>query len=196
MKQLIAIIFLMSVGLTLSACSSEVHYNGHDLTGVMPDLAFTLTNENGETVTEQAYTGKLSVVFFGFTHCPNVCPTTLNRLRIALHKLPEAQRKQIRVLFVSVDPKRDTPARLRRYTARFGPSFVGLTGTQEQLRALTKRYRVTYSYGQPNEQGYYKVSHSSGMFVFDPDGRLRLLLNQSLTASQIAEDLKILLSQA
>lgn len=195
MKRFSAIICLLGAGLILGACSSEVAYNGYGLTGVMPDLAFTLTSENGETVTAQAYAGKLRILFFGYTHCPDICPITLNRLRIALHQLPRPQRQQIRVLFVSVDPRRDTPARLRQYTSLFGPRFIGLTGTQEQLRALTKRYRVTYSYGEPNERGYYEVAHSSGMFVFGPEGRLHLLLNQTLTASQIAEDLRTLLSR-
>lgn len=196
MKRIVAITSLLVAALALTACSNgSAKYHGYNLTGVMPDLAFTLTGENGHTVTAKDSAGKVRMMFFGYTHCPDICPITLSRVKAALQMLPQAKRDKIRVLFVSVDPKRDGPERLGEYTARYGPRFLGLTGTQEQLRELTKRYRVTYSYGEPNEHGFYIVSHSTGVFVFGPDGRIRLLLDQSLTAKQIASDLKTLLKQ-
>ncbi|MDN5939058.1 MAG: SCO family protein, partial [Salinisphaera sp.] len=96
-------------------------------------------------------------------------------------------------LFVSVDPRRDSPQDLASYTAAFGPRVVGLTGSQEQLQALTRRYRVTYGYGKTDDSGFYPVSHSSGVFVFDRDGKVRLLLREDLSAQQIAADLRRLL---
>lgn len=194
MKRTLAIVSLLIAGCALTACSGSAQFNGYDLTGVMPDLRYTLTDENGTTVTAAKHAGKVRAVFFGYTHCPDICPITLSRLKAALQLLSPAQRDQMRVLFISVDPKRDSPKRLRAYTARFGPRFIGLTGTQAQLKALAKRYRVTYSYGEPNEMGFYIVSHSTGVYVFGPDGDLHLLLSQALSAEQIAADLKTLLA--
>lgn len=195
MKRIVAITTLLVAGLTLTACSGGGEkYNGYNVTGLMPNLAFTLTSETGKTVTAEDFAGKVRMVFFGYTHCPDICPITLSRLKAAIHMLPKAKRDKIRVLFVSVDPKRDGPKRLRKYTARYGPRFIGLTGTQEQLRELTKRYRVTYSYGEPNKRGFYIVSHSTGVFVFGPDGRIHLLLDQSLSVKEIAADLRTLLN--
>lgn len=192
--RIILILGLVASALAVTACSKSNQYHGYDLSGLMPDLAFTLTGENGKTVTAESTAGSIRAVFFGYTHCPDICPVTLSRLKAALQMLPEAQRDKVRVLFVSVDPRRDDAERLREYTSRFGPRFIGLTGTQEQLAALTKRYRVTYSYGEPNDKGFYIVSHSTGVYVFGPNGRLHLLLDQSLTAEQIAQDLGTLLN--
>lgn len=196
MRYVLKTSLLLAASLSLAACSGgETQWNGHDLTGVMPDLAYTLTGESGEPVKDGAHAGKVRALFFGYTHCPDICPITLSRLKGALQQLDKRQREQIRVLFVSVDPERDDPARLREYTDRFGPRFIGLTGTQDQLTELTKRYRVTYGYDEPNDQGFYTVSHSSGIFVFAPDGRTRLLFNQSVSAKQIAVDLEKLLAK-
>lgn len=178
----------------LAACGDTApEWRGHDITGVMPDLRYTLTGENGETMTAGAYSGKVRLLFFGFTHCPDICPATLGRLKSAMTLLDAQQRERVRVLFVSVDPERDTPERLAEYTGYFGPRFVGLTGSQAQLTELTKRYRVTYGYGGPDENGAYTVSHSGAIFVFDPQGKVRLLFNQSVPVEDIAADLRRLL---
>lgn len=178
----------------LSACGSGAGgWHAHDLSGLMPELAYTLTDETGARVHAGQYAGKLRLLFFGYTSCPDICPVTLGRLSRAVAMLAPRQRKQVRILFVSVDPRRDSPARLRRYTDAFGPRVVGLTGSREQLRALTRRYRTTFGYGKPSDEGFYLVSHSSGVFVFGPAGRPRLLIGQDLSAQQIAADLARLL---
>src|SRR5699024_407254 len=175
---------------------SDVSYNAHDIAGVMPDMSFELTNEDGNRVDETAYADdRLTLMFFGYTHCPDICPMTLARLKAAMASLDEDVRNNMNVLFVSVDPERDTPERLKQYTQHFGPQFVGLTGTQKQLTKLTKTMRITYSYSEPDENGFYLVNHSSAVFVFDDEGKVRLLINQDETVDQISEDLQTLLEQ-
>ncbi len=183
------------VAITLSGCSGGPEYTAHDITGVMPDLEFDLTNEQGEAVTADDYDGRLKLLFFGYTNCPDICPATMARIRAALGGLDAETRKEIDVLFLSVDPQRDTPERLQRFTSSFGDGVIGLTGNQDQLKALTKRYRVTYGYGEPNDNGFYLVSHSSAIFVYGPDNRSRLLINQQESVDEITADLKTLLAQ-
>lgn len=186
---------LFAVVLTLCACGqsqSAKPWGLTNITGHMPDLEFTLTDDTGREVTQKAYLGKLTLLYFGYTHCPDVCPTTLAELRSAILKLgPEAD--QVRVLFVSVDPARDTPPVLKSYVNAFGPWFVGLTGSQAELQALTKRYRVAYRLGKRDAQGDYTVYHSSAVFIFDKQGKVRLLAGSNANAAVIATDLKRLL---
>lgn len=180
----------------LAACTSSATYYAHDITGILPDLNFELTNENGEQVDETDYgEARLTLLFFGYTSCPDICPMTLSRLSAALSQLDKDVRDDINVLFVSVDPKRDSPEDLKTYTAYYGPQFIGLTGTQEQLTQLTKSMRVTYGYGQPNENGFYLVSHSGAIFVFDRQGDARLLIGQDQSIKHITSDLRTLLEQ-
>lgn len=185
----------LALALLLGACApSSPDYTAHDIQGVLPDLSFTLTDAQGQTVTASHYRGDLVLLYFGYTHCPDICPATMARVRTALAALPDKQRKHIDVLFVSVDPKRDDLKRLRQWTAHFGPEFIGLTGTQKQLRTTTKRYHVTYGYGQPNARGFYTVSHSTALYVFDPQGKARLLVRQGETIDQLTSDLKTLVA--
>lgn len=181
--------------LLLAGCGgSQADYTAHDIEGVMPDLAFNLKNESGKRVDESDYPGAVRLLFFGYTNCPDICPATMARIRAALGGLDPDQRKRVEVLFVSVDPKRDTLERLQRFTSSFGPGFTGLTGSEEHLRAVNKRYRVTYGYGEPNDNGFYLVSHSSAIFAFDKQGRARLLINQNESVDELTADLNTLLA--
>jgi protein SCO1/2 len=172
----------------LTACSNPEPWHVKDISGLMPDLAFTLTDTQGQTVRATDYRNQVLLVYFGYTHCPDVCPATLAQLSSALKKMgPRAQ--HVRVLFVTVDPARDTPDFLRHYTRYFGPQFRALRGTDEQLRRLTKRYRVTYSRGEPDAQGDYPVSHSNAVFVFDGKGQVRLMIRTDDSVDAIATDL-------
>ncbi|HYQ91109.1 MAG TPA: SCO family protein [Candidatus Competibacteraceae bacterium] len=174
----------------LVGCSDEAPpWRTKDITGLMPRLQFALTDEQGKSVSAEDYNGKVTLLYFGYTFCPDVCPMTLGRLASAIKHLDPAAQARVQVLFVSVDPRRDTPTRLRDYTAAFGPEFVGLSGTQEQLQTLTKHYRVTYGYGEPDASGNYAVSHSSAVYVFDPQGKIRLLLRDDDSIKAIAQDL-------
>lgn len=160
----------------------------------MPPLAFELTNEQDQSVSEANYTGDVILLFFGFTHCPHICPTTLANLAAVSKALGEETREDLRVLFVSVDPARDDPATLSAYTEAFDPEFIGLTGSQEALQALTRRYRVTYGYGEKDDTGHYDVSHSNAVFVFDRDGNAQLLIREDDTNEAIIADLNRLLT--
>lgn len=167
-----------------------------DITGLLPRLAFELTDHRGEPVSAADYRGEIVMVYFGFTHCPHQCPMTLSTLSRALRTLPAELRSQVRVLFVTVDPERDTRQVLSDYVTFFGESFVGLRGPHEELREVSKRYRLAYSHGEPDAKGNYEVTHSSAVFIFGPDGEPRLLARRSDTANTIAADLARLAAEA
>lgn len=178
----------------LAGCQQSPPWQTRAITHLMPDLAFTLTDQNGRTVHADDYAGKVVLLFFGFSHCQMVCPATLGKLTAVLDSMGK-QAEDARVLFVSVDPHRDTPARLADYTTSFAPQVIGLTGTQAQLRTLAKRYRVAFSYGKGYPNGSYPVYHSGAVFVFDGKGKVRLLFTQSDPTGSIGDDLRRLLDQ-
>lgn len=184
---------LLSGVLWLTGCS-DPSWQTKDISGLMPALEVELTNEQNQSISEADYTGDVILLFFGFTHCPHICPTTLANLATVSQALGEETQEDLRVLFVSVDPARDNPATLSAYTEAFGPEFIGLTGSQEDLQALTRRYRVTYGYGEKDTNGHYDVSHSNAVFVFDRDGDAQLLIREDDTNEAIVADLKRLLA--
>jgi protein SCO1/2 len=195
MIRLIQIMTLLSLAaVLLAACSSgKPRWNTSEVTGAMPDLQFTLTDDNGNTVHANTYSGKIKLLYFGYTHCPDVCPQTLAMIRGALDHLGD-QADAVRVLFVSVDPSRDTPTVLKSYTQAFGPRFVGLTGNQAQLKALTSRYHASYSYQKPDANGAYAVNHIAQIYVFDRHGRIKLLMDRTDSSKAMTHDLKQLIS--
>jgi len=174
--------------LLVASCGDET-WHAKNVRGVIPDLAFEMTDDAGRTVHAADYRGEVVLLFFGYTHCPDVCPTTLARLAQAIKLMGDDGRK-VRILFVTVDPARDPPALLRGYVRAFSPQAIGLRGSQAQLDALTKRYRVAYSHDAPDAHGNYAVSHSSAVFAFDAEGRARLVIASELGAQEIAADLK------
>ena len=180
----------------LAACAgNDPPYALKDIKGLVAPLEFNLTNQDDRAVTAADYRHDLVLLYFGYTQCPDECPTTLTTLANALRTLgPEAS--QVRVLFVSVDPQRDTTAVLKRYVSNFGPEFVGLRGDQAELTDLGKRYRIAYHYEKPDKYGNYEVDHSSAVFVFDRDGRARLLAQEDTPAQQFASDLRRLLASS
>jgi protein SCO1/2 len=186
---------LLLVGLLAGCGRSAPPWGLRDITGLMPPLDFSLTEaSDGTTVHGRDFQGQVVLLYFGYTHCPDVCPTTLSRLGRAVAALgPQAE--QVRILFVSVDPARDTLAQLKTYVAAFGPQVVGLRGSQDEIKALTKRYRVSYGYGKPDAHGDYEVSHSSAVYVFDRKGDVRLLADSTAESSVITDDLKRLLTE-
>ncbi len=187
---------MLAVLFVLGGCSAPQHrWKLTDVRGHLPDLAFTLTDDTGRVVDAQAFRGKLVLLYFGYTHCPDVCPLTLTHLHVLMQRLgPLADRT--RVLFVSVDPARDTPALLHAYVNAFDPHITGLTGTPAQIEALAKRYRVAYNRGPALPGGGYEVAHSAGIYVFDDRGRARLLATDADPISAIAHDIRVLLGAA
>jgi protein SCO1/2 len=187
------IVLLVSL---LSACGqNEPPWGLRNISGLMPSLDFTLTEaSDGATVHGKDFRGKVVLLYFGYTHCPDVCPTTLSLLSHAVKALGTSA-DQVRILFVSVDPARDTLAQLKTYAAAFGPEVVGLRGSADELEAVTKRYRVSYGYGKPDSRGAYEVSHSSAVYVFDREGEIRLLIGSTDNAPTITGDLQRLLAE-
>lgn len=164
-----------------------------DIAGHMPDLSFQLVDDQGKSVTAADYRGKIALLYFGYTHCPDVCPLTLAHLHVVMQRLgPLAD--GARILFVSVDPARDTPQTMHAYVTAFDPHTVGLTGTPAQIEALTKRYRAAFSREPDQAGGSYEVSHSSGIYVFDTNGRARLLATPTDSQDKLVHDLHLLLS--
>ena len=186
------ILFSLLLAVLLSGCSSGHDWNGKDISGLMPELEFRLTDSSGETYRAEDGKGNIRVMFFGFTNCPDICPTTMARLKSAINQMPEPLQDEVTMLFVSVDPKRDTPEKLGEYVGFFGDDIKGLTADEPTLRELAKRYRTTFGYGKPDENGDYDVSHSSAVYVFDGEGRARLLLRSQLSRDEITEDLTTL----
>ncbi|WP_375192109.1 SCO family protein [Marinobacter sp.] len=186
----------MAALVILAGCSdSSQNWNGKDISGLMPDLEFQLVNDEGKPVSQEKSAGQIRLLFFGFTSCPDVCPTTLQKVSQATRGLPDPIQEDVQTLFVSVDPKRDTPERLQEYVRFFGDRIEGLTGTEPQLRELAKRYRTTFGYDEPDAEGNYNVSHSSAVYVFDRDGAARLLIRPDTSASKISEDLQLLATE-
>ena len=150
--------------------------------------AFKLTDHNGRAVTEAEFKGKPFLVFFGFTHCPDVCPTALFEISETLRRLgPDADKA--RALFITVDPERDTPEKLKQYLSSFDPRIVGLTGTPDEIAAVTKTYKV-YAKKVPTEGGDYTMDHSAIVYLMDRQGRFVAPFNLKRPADQAAADLR------
>ena len=189
------LITLILFGILVSGCAQDPKWKLIDLTGIMPPLEFTLHDDQGQPVTAEKYKGKIVMLYFGYTHCPDVCPTTLVRISNALKKL-DGKADQVQPLFVSVDPARDTPKILQEYPKAFNSRIAGLSGDEKNLRKLTKRYRVTYGLGKPDANGNYEVTHSSAIFIFDKKGETRLMARSDDSADAIAHDLRELISES
>ena len=175
----------------LAGCHPAPHWYGQDITGLMPNLQFQLRGVDGQPVTAANVDGKAVMLFFGYTSCPDVCPATLSRLAQAKAALPAELQQQLMILFVSVDPGRDTPAKLKQYTDFFGDGIRGLTGSKQELDEITIRYRTSYSYGPVDAKGNYVVSHGSGIYGFDRHGKIHLLvMGDDLPLSQLTADMK------
>lgn len=173
------------LALFLTACSRP-GWHMTDISGAMPPLNFHLT-ANGKPVTADAFHGKVVALYFGYTHCPDVCPTTLANLTDMLGK---ANNPDVRVLFVTVDPDRDTDAVLADYAKAFSPQVVGLRGDANQLASLARTYRVAYSV---TKTPTYTVTHSNAVFFFDRAGKARLVTTDTTDTAAMADDVKRLL---
>nr|WP_294517685.1 SCO family protein [uncultured Rhodopila sp.] len=154
---------------------------------------FTLEDGNGKPVTDRDFRGKYTLVYFGYTFCPDVCPTTLSAVADAMDKLgPDAAK--VRPVFITVDPARDTPPVVKKYTAAFGPEITGLTGTPDQIARVAKEYRVYYAEHRtgpgPND---YSMDHSSVLYLMDPNGAFLAPVRADQTADEIAANLKKLM---
>ena len=154
---------------------------------------FSLVGADGKPVTDRDYRGRYMLIFFGFTHCPDICPAELQVIAQALEQLGDKAKKVVPI-FITLDPERDTPEDMANYVKSFGPNFVGLTGSQEAIAAAAKAYRVAYSKVENKDSaGDYSVDHSALVYLMDPEGQYVTHFSYGLSADQMAEKLEKLL---
>lgn len=188
------LIVLLALG--IGGCkqqSSAKKFQATDITGVDFGQDFKLTDHNGKAKTLADFRGKAVLMFFGYTHCPDVCPTTLSDVAQALTLLGKDANK-VQVLFVTVDPVRDTQELLAKYVPAFNPEFLGLYGDEEATAKVAKDFRIFYQKHQGKSSQGYDVDHTAGTYVFDPSGKLRLFMSYGQGAEIIANDLRVLLA--
>ena len=177
----------------LAACDREPRFKSTDITGAEYGKTLELTDHMGRARTLQEFRGKAVVIFFGFTHCPDICPTTLADVSQALKTLgPQADRVQ--VLFVTVDPERDTKDVLGKYVTAFDPAFLGLYGDAAATQRAAKEFKVYYEKRKSGDS--YSVDHSGQTYVIDPNGRLRLFVRHDRIRADLADDLRTLLKES
>jgi protein SCO1 len=171
--------------------SSDLKLQGSDITGTKLGRNWTLVGMDGKTYTPESFQGKIILVFFGFTQCPDVCPAALAELAQVMTLLGD-QAKQVQVLMISVDPERDTPEVLRAYVSGFDPRFLALTGSAEQVKVAAGAFKAYYAKA-PGPRGSYTMDHSSSFYLLDKKGDARVMLNSTIGATAIANDIKALL---
>jgi len=188
---------LASVAGIFAACSpGKPQFHGIDVTGADYAKDFHLTDFDGKPRALADFKGKVVVLFFGYTQCPDVCPTTMSELAQIKQKLG-ADGDRLQVLFVSVDPERDTPEVLKAYMTGFDPSFLGLyAGSPEQLAALARDFKVYYKKVEGKTPASYTVDHTAASYLYDPQGRLRLYSRYGTPVEAMTEDIKLLLNGA
>ena len=192
-KRLLLLTCCMGLFFGLIGCGQEKPaFKGVDITGVDYAQGWELTDQNGQLRTLKDFEGKAVVGFFGFTQCPDVCPTALQELA-ETKKLLGADGDKLQSVFITVDPERDTPELLKAYMANFGSDFVALRPTLEQLPKVTKDFKIYYKKVEGKTPTSYTMDHSAGSFTFDPKGRIRLYNRHASGAAALAEDIKILL---
>jgi len=180
----------------LLACSEEKpKFAAIDITGAEYARDFALTDHNGQPRTLKDFAGKVVVMFFGYTQCPDVCPTTMVEL-VEVKKLLGKDGDRLQALFVTIDPQRDAPAMLKEYMTNFDPTFLALYTTPEKLVALAKEYKVYYKKVEGQTPTSYSMDHSAGCYVYDTHGKLRLYSRYGSGAPALAGDIKLLLAQS
>lgn len=194
LQRLIVVMVAMAGLMITTGCTEQPEaprFKLTDVTGASFGKDFALTDHNGQRRTLADFKGKVVTLFFGFTHCPDVCPTTLGEMAVVMKELGrDADRLQ--VLFVTVDPERDTAEVLKRYVPAFHPSFLGLTGSAEDIARTAKEFKIFYQ-KQPLPNGGYSMDHSAGTYILDGEGRLRLFAQYGIGAPAMLNDIRQLL---
>ncbi len=191
MKKLITLFSL----LLLCACSqaTKLDFKNTDITGLEYANGFSMPDFNGKMRHLSDFKGKVVVMFFGYTQCPDVCPTTMAELSTVMKQLgPQAD--QVQVLFVTLDPARDTPAVLAQYVPNFDKRFLGLVGDEAATKKIASDFKIFYEKVPGKTPGSYSLDHSAGSYVFDKEGHIRLFVRFNQGAEPVAHDLKLLLN--
>jgi protein SCO1/2 len=182
--------------LLVAACAPEKpSFKSVDVTGAEFGRELALTDHTGKPRMLADFKGKVVAVFFGFTRCPDVCPTTLAEMKLVKDRLG-ADGDKLQVLFVTIDPERDTPELLAKYVPAFDPSFIGLYGDAEATARTAKEFKVFYKKVPGSSPTNYSVDHTAALYIYDPSGRLRLFAKHAQGADALAHDIKLLLEQA
>lgn len=177
----------------LSGCTDKnVKWSLYDVSGHLPDLEFALQGAGNKTITQNDLKGKTVLMFFGYASCPDICPTTMAQLTEVIQRLGH-DAKDLRIIFVSVDPHRDTPDILQAYVDAFNKNAMGLTGTETQIANLARKYRIAYQIEKPKpgaSADTYDVTHSRGVFIFDNKGKARLLASDTEAVDLVTQDVR------
>ena len=185
----------MLLAVLATACSPEApRFRGTDISGADFGKELALTDHNGKPRTLADFQGEAVVLFFGYTHCPDICPTTLVDVAGAMKKLGK-DADRVQVLFVTLDPERDTREVLAQYVPAFDPRFLGLYGDAAAIQKAAKEFKIYYEKRPGSAPGAYTVDHSAQSYVLDAQGRLRLFVRQDRIAQDLAEDLRALLKE-
>jgi protein SCO1/2 len=198
MKRLLPVLLTACVlSVSLAACDKTggkaASFQNTDVTGLDYAKGFALTDHTGKPRTLADFKGKVVVVFFGYTQCPDVCPTTMAEMASVMQKLgPQAD--GVQVLFITLDPERDTQELLASYVPAFDKRFIGLRGTPEQTAKVAKDFKVFYAKVPGADAGSYTIDHTAGSYVFDRDGKLRLFIRHGGGADPVVHDIRQLLS--
>ena len=199
-RALAAAAFAALTLLALAGCSNDksaVKFNATDITGATFGKTLALNDSaTQQPRTLESFKGKATVFFFGYMYCPDYCPTTMTTLNEALAKMKPEDAAKVQVVFVTVDPARDKPKILTDYVTAFNPKFAALYGTGEQTSAVAKEFKIIYQKSQVKSEFTYMVDHSTQMYAFDPQGRIRLMIRHEAGADVIAKDLTALVKSS
>ena len=189
-----ALVVGLAAGVLLTSCTSKVEptFLSTDITNANFGRDFRLTDHNGRIRSLNDFKGKVVVLFFGYTNCPDICPITMGKLAVAMKKLGK-DAKRVQVLFVSINPEHDTSALLKQYVTTFNPTFLGLSGDMQNTRNIAKEFKVTFQKQAGKTQDNYTMDHSTGTYIYDTVGRIRLYVNSSKSADVFSHDILDLL---
>lgn len=194
-RVLSGLVVLNFLALCMSGCEEPKlpsPFHANDVTGKYAQADFRLVDHNGKTRTLADFRGKVVLMFFGYMHCPDVCPTTMADITLALHKLDKEEVAKVQVLFVTVDPERDTPDLLAQYVPAFDPGYLGLWGDVATTAQVTQRFGVSYT-KQASKTGY-NVDHTAGVYIIDTSGKVRLIAPYGQSSEWLAQDVHLLLA--
>lgn len=181
-------------GVMLVGCQSkQVTFNATDITGASFARDFKLTDHEGNPRQLSDFAGKVLVVFFGFTFCPDVCPSTLTQMKAVRESLSPQEQQNMQVVFITVDPERDTPEKLSNYVPAFDASFIGLHGSSDQIKATAREFKVFFAKVPGRTEGSYTMDHTAASYVFDKQGQVRLMVRHNAMTDAIVSDIKQLL---
>ncbi len=195
LNRMLRVLGILSLLIVAGCSEPDYKWSLYDVSGHLPNLEFSLKGVGNKTVTQADLKNKTVLVFFGYASCPDICPTTMAQLTEVIAKLGDDAR-DVRILFISVDPHRDTPDMLQAYVDAFNKNAVGLTGSEKEVAALARRYRIAYQIEKPkpgDSSEIYDVTHSRGVFIFDRFGKARLLASDTEAIDTVTADLRRLI---